>query len=74
MAYGIEVLHKSDNARPKISLILLDWSCRESFHIFHYLRRQSAPRADFEVIWVEFYGRRPEEIQFRREFEESHRI
>jgi NAD(P)-dependent dehydrogenase (short-subunit alcohol dehydrogenase family) len=62
MAYGIEVLHKSDNARPKISLILLDWSCRESFHIFHYLRRQSAPRADFEVIWVEFYGRRPEEI------------
>lgn len=62
MAHGIEILHKSDNAHPKISLILLDWSCRESFHIFHYLRGQSAPRTDFEVIWVEFYGRRSEEV------------
>jgi tetratricopeptide (TPR) repeat protein len=42
--------------RPRISLILLDWSCRESFHIFDYLAQQDVPRDEFEVIWIEYYG------------------
>lgn len=62
MTHGIKVLHRSANTTPKVSLVLLDWSCRESFHIFHYLRRQSVPRADFEVIWVEIYDTKPREI------------
>lgn len=62
MSHKIEVLHKTGNEHPRISLILLDWSCRESFHIFHYLQRQSAPRNAFEVIWVEFYDSKPKEI------------
>jgi tetratricopeptide (TPR) repeat protein len=40
---------------PKVSLILLDWSCRESFHIFDYLQNQDVPREWFEVIWIEYF-------------------
>jgi hypothetical protein len=49
--------------KPKVSLILLDWSCRESFHIFHYLNQQNVPRDSYEIIWIEYYNRRPPEIQ-----------
>ena len=50
-------------SRPQISLVLLDWSCRESFHVFNYLSKQSIPRDQYEVIWIEYYGRRSPEIQ-----------
>jgi|GEM_PF-997204 len=43
--------------RPKVSLILLDWSCRESFHILHYLNNQTVARDKFEIIWIEYYSR-----------------
>lgn len=46
---------------PKVSLILLDWSCRESFHILNYLKTQSIPRDQYEIIWVEYYSRVPDE-------------
>jgi len=39
----------------KVSLILLDWSVRESFHIFHYLSNQTVSREEFEVILIEYY-------------------
>jgi glycosyltransferase involved in cell wall biosynthesis len=45
-------------ANPRLSIILLDWSVRESFHVFEYLKRQTFPRYQFEIIWVEFYSRR----------------
>src|SRR6516165_7000899 len=50
-----------DHARPdaKVSVILLDWSVRESFHSLHYLNRQSADRSQYELIWIEFYDRKP---------------
>jgi hypothetical protein len=48
--------------RPKISLILIDWGVRESFHALDYLNRQTAPRSDYELIWLEFYDRRPPEL------------
>ncbi len=44
---------------PRISFILLDWSCRESFHTIEYLNSQTVPRRDYEIIWIEYYGRRP---------------
>lgn len=44
---------------PKVSVILLDWGVRESFHSLHYLNRQTAPRDSYELIWVEFYDHEP---------------
>lgn len=51
--------------KPKLSIILLDWSVRGSFHTLDYLSRQNVRREDYEVIWVEFFGRRAEEIDKR---------
>jgi len=45
--------------RPKISLILIDWGVRESFHSLYYLNRQTVPRDEYELIWLEFYDHEP---------------
>ena len=50
-------IKRSARARPKVSLILLDWSVRESFHLLHYLSKQNVNRDLFEVIIVEYYSR-----------------
>jgi hypothetical protein len=42
---------------------LLDWGVRESFHSLHYLNRQTTPRDQYELIWLEFYGRKPLKLQ-----------
>lgn len=53
------------NTRPKarISLILLDWSVRDSFHILHYLGKQIVSRDLFEVVIVEYYSNASTAIQ-----------
>lgn len=43
----------------KVSVILIDWRARESFHSLHYLNRQSLPRDQYELIWLEFYRHKP---------------
>ena len=58
-----EVLLHRNPAKPKISVILIDWGVRESFHCLHYLNRQTADRKDYELIWLEFYDRKPEALQ-----------
>lgn len=55
--------------KPKASFILLDWSCRESFHFLNYINQQTVPRETYEVIWIEYYDRRSPEI--RTELEKS---
>ncbi len=50
-------IKRSARARPKVSLILLDWSVRESFHLLHYLSKQNVDRDLFEVIIIEYYSR-----------------
>jgi hypothetical protein len=47
---------------PQVSVILLDWSCRESFHVLDYLAQQTVPRGSYEIIWVEYYARRAPQI------------
>jgi hypothetical protein len=47
----------------QLSIILLDWGVRESFHSLHYLNRQTVPRDQYELIWLEFYGRKPLKLQ-----------
>jgi glycosyl transferase family 2 len=55
--------------KPKVSVIFLDWGVRESFHSLDYLDRQSVPRSEYEVIWVEFYDHLPQTLV--RKVEES---
>ena len=50
---------------PKVSIVLLDWSCRESFHSLDYLNKQTVPRKQYEIIWIEYYGRRSPEIEMK---------
>lgn len=57
-----EVVFRSAGHRPKVSVILIDWNARESFHSLEYLNRQTAKRDQFELIWVEFYNRKPEQL------------
>lgn len=53
----MKFLKRSTRQRPKVTLILLDWSVRESFHLLHYLGRQDVPRDTFEVLLIEYYSR-----------------
>src|SRR4051812_20961585 len=57
-----EVVLRHPSGRKKVSVVLIDWGVRESFHSLEYLNKQTAPRDDFELIWVEFYGRKPKPI------------
>jgi len=52
-------IHKSNTSENliKVSLILLDWSCRERFHALDWLNRQNVPRDQYELIWVELFDR-----------------
>ncbi len=60
----MEILFHNDHiCSPKVSIILVDWSCRESFHILRYLANQTIPRKEFEIIWIEYYNRRSPEIE-----------
>lgn len=53
-----------NHAKPKakVSVILLDWGVRESFHSLQYLNWQSVDREQYELIWIEFYERRPKAL------------
>jgi hypothetical protein len=53
----VKLLKQSRRQKPKVSLILLDWSVRESFHLLHYLSKQNVDRDLFEVIIIEYYSR-----------------
>ncbi|MBI4707661.1 MAG: glycosyltransferase [Candidatus Omnitrophica bacterium] len=54
-----------NNIPPKISIVLLDWSCRESFHSLDYLNNQTVSREQYEIIWIEYYSRRSPEIEVK---------
>jgi hypothetical protein len=60
----MEILFESKRAtKPLLSIVLVDWSCRESFHIFDYLASQTVQRDKLEVLWIEYYDRHAEAIQ-----------
>src|SRR5215203_2856759 len=58
-----ELVYHRPKPHCKVSIILLDWSVRESFHSLHYLNQQTVPREDYELIWLEFYNRKPLKLQ-----------
>ncbi len=49
----------------EVSIILTDWSCRESLHILDFLADQSIDRCRYELIWIE-YGSKPSEELCKR--------
>lgn len=53
----MKFIKRSTRPSPKVSLILVDWTVRESFHLLHYLSKQDVPRDVFEVIIIEYYSR-----------------
>jgi hypothetical protein len=54
-----EVVAWRDRPGCKLSIILIDWRVRESFHSLHYLQRQTLPRSAYEILWLEFYRHKP---------------
>ena len=55
-------VHKrSERAAPRLSIVLLDWSCRESLHALDWLQKQSVPRESYELLWIDLYDRVPPE-------------
>lgn len=58
---------KNERSFPEVSLIFLDWSVRESFHVLHYLAQQSVSRDRFEVIVVEYYSRVSDAIRIHED-------
>ncbi|MGE5191172.1 MAG: hypothetical protein ACM3U2_01640 [Deltaproteobacteria bacterium] len=51
----------ANHAKPgaRVSVILLDWNVRESFHSLRYLNRQTVDRSRYELIWIQFYDKQP---------------
>ncbi len=47
--------NKAVKKSPRISFLLIDWSCRESYHTINYLNEQNIPRDSYEIIWIEYY-------------------
>lgn len=64
----MKFIKQSKRTQPKVSLILLDWSVRESFHLLDYLSKQDLDRDLFEVVIIEYYSRVSDAI---RPFEEQ---
>lgn len=58
-----EIAFEHRTGRRKLSIVLIDWGVRESFHSLDYLNRQTAPRSDYELIWLEFYGRKSGQVR-----------
>jgi hypothetical protein len=48
---------KTANSRPLVSIILLDWTCRERFQALEWLPKQTVPRDQYELIWIELFNR-----------------
>jgi len=62
----MEVLFENRlSKQPEVSIVLLDWSVRESCHILDYLEHQDVSRGAFEVIWIEYYDRHSRDIRLR---------
>ena len=57
------VLTPGNETKPKVSFVLIDWSVRESFHTLDYMNRQRVDRGKYEIIWIEFYNHRPQQIR-----------
>jgi hypothetical protein len=51
------IVNRERPAGVDVSLVLLDWSCRESAHLLDCLAEQTVDRERYEIIWIEYYQR-----------------
>jgi hypothetical protein len=58
-----ELVCRHNKPGCRLSIILLDWGVRESFHSLQYLNQQSAARDQYEILWLEFYEHKPVKLQ-----------
>lgn len=58
----VETVAQHPRPKARVSVILLDWGVRESFHSLDYLNNQTVDRDLYELVWVEFYDRKPEKL------------
>lgn len=53
---AVKILYENKRSvRPKVSIVLLDWSVREHYHGLDYLSNQTIPRNQYEILWIEYY-------------------
>ena len=50
----LEVI-KFSKKRPKLSILVQDWSVRENFQLIHYLNTQSIEQSEVETVFIEYY-------------------
>jgi hypothetical protein len=56
-------VHKNASpSSPRLSIILLDWGCRERFTTLDWLLQQDVPKDQYELIWVEVYDHVVDEV------------
>ena len=56
------VVNETPPGEVDVSFVLLDWSCRESFHVLDFLANQTVDRSRYEIIWIEYYRKPAEEL------------
>lgn len=57
------IVHKNTSpSSPRLSIVLLDWGCRERFTTLDWLSQQDVPKDQYELIWVEVYDRVIDEV------------
>jgi len=62
----VKLLCQNTRGAPTdVSIILIDWSVRESAHVLHYLADQTVSRERYEVLWIEYYNRKWDQIEQR---------
>lgn len=47
----------SMNSTPKMSIVMVDGSFRESYHAIDFFCQQDLPPDEYELIWVEYYDK-----------------
>jgi hypothetical protein len=58
-----QLLCRHATGKKKISVLLIDWGVRESFHCLEHFNRQTVPRDEYELIWLEFYDHKPDVLR-----------
>lgn len=57
---AVSAADEGSSPAPRLSIILLDWACRDSLHALHWLNQQDVPRDAYELIWIDLYDRVPD--------------
>lgn len=68
----VRIIRQTPQAkRPRLSIILLDWSVRESLHTLDYLAQQDVDRDEYEIVWIEYFNRESDDLKERISIAES---